>query len=267
MKYFVVSDVHGFYSILKTTLEEKGFDENNSFHKLIVCGDLLDRGEEAIEMQNFILRLIEKEKVILIRGNHEDLMREFIDNYEIYATYSKYALPWKDGTIATSLQLMGHSSTDFDVFLSAPNKFVEELKRTPFVHQILPKAMDFFETKNYIFVHGWIPCSLTKEEDKEGILIDCYHYDKNWRKAETWEWRKARCSQGQYLAKEFNIIEPQKIIVCGHYTCSYGHSQYEKRGEVFGPSADFSPFKAKGIIAIDACTAHSGQVNCLVIED
>ena len=30
---------------------------------------------------------------------------------------------------------------------------------------------------------------------------------------------------------------------------------------------DFSPYYGPGIIAIDACTAFSGKVNCLVIED
>ena len=35
----------------------------------------------------------------------------------------------------------------------------------------------------------------------------------------------------------------------------------------FGPDADFSPYYAPGIIALDACTAHTGFVNCIVIED
>ncbi|GEM_PF-2628648 len=29
-------------------------------------------------------------------------------------------------------------------------------------------------------------------------------------------------------------------------------------------AADFAPFYGKGVIAIDACTAHTGFVNCLV---
>jgi len=31
--------------------------------------------------------------------------------------------------------------------------------------------------------------------------------------------------------------------------------------------ADFSPYSAPGIIALDACTARSGIVNCIVVED
>ena len=44
-------------------------------------------------------------------------------------------------------------------------------------------------------------------------------------------------------------------------------SKYEHKGIEFGEDADFSPYYGPGIIAIDACTAFSGKVNCLVIED
>ena len=59
----------------------------------------------------------------------------------------------------------------------------------------------------------------------------------------------------------------EKTIVCGHWHTSYGHSKYEHKGTEFGEDADFSPYYGPGIIAIDACTAFSGKVNCLVIED
>ena len=45
MKYYVVADVHGFFTELKSVLTEKGFFEDIEPHKLIICGDLLDRGK------------------------------------------------------------------------------------------------------------------------------------------------------------------------------------------------------------------------------
>ena len=59
----------------------------------------------------------------------------------------------------------------------------------------------------------------------------------------------------------------RKTVLCGHWHCSYGHSVYEGRGSEFGPDADFSPYFGAGVIALDACTAHSGKVNVLVLED
>lgn len=47
MKYYVVADVHGFFDELKFALTEKGFFTDTEQHKLIVCGDLFDRGKQA----------------------------------------------------------------------------------------------------------------------------------------------------------------------------------------------------------------------------
>ena len=63
------------------------------------------------------------------------------------------------------------------------------------------------------------------------------------------------------------MLESGKTVVCGHFHTSYGHSKFERKCTEFGEDADFSPFYAEGIIAIDGCTAHSGKVNCIVIED
>lgn len=78
-------------------------------------------------------------------------------------------------------------------------------------------------------------------------------------------WEKANLTI--YEAAAYSGIGADKTIVCGHWHTSYGHSKYEHKGTEFGEDADFSPYYGPGIIAIDACTAFSGKVNCLVIED
>ena len=84
MKYYVVSDVHGYFSLMKQALQEKGFFDDKEPHKLILCGDMLDRGEEALEMQEFMLDLLHKDELIFVRGNHEDLMIEMLNRFEDY---------------------------------------------------------------------------------------------------------------------------------------------------------------------------------------
>ena len=70
--YFVTSDIHGYASVLKESLKEKGFDKRNPNHILIVCGDVFDRGTEPLEVYKF-LKSIPKKRCILIKGNHESL--------------------------------------------------------------------------------------------------------------------------------------------------------------------------------------------------
>lgn len=42
MKYFIVSDVYGFYSELQPALKIAGFDSNNKDHIFIFIVDLVD---------------------------------------------------------------------------------------------------------------------------------------------------------------------------------------------------------------------------------
>ncbi len=44
MKYYVVTDMYGFYTDFYEVLKGKGYFEDKEPHKLIICGDLFDRG-------------------------------------------------------------------------------------------------------------------------------------------------------------------------------------------------------------------------------
>lgn len=256
MKYYVVADPHGFYTELREALNEKGFFSDVEPHKLIVCGDLMDRGQEALAMQDFILDLIEKDSVILVRGNHEDLMIDLLKGWN-NASY-KLRHHNTNGTVDTVLQLTGEYYVNFGNEI----EIKEKLSKTPFVQKIIPSTVDYFETNNYIFVHGWLPC---KQSDDSSFGTSL-HYLNHWRKAEKEEWRSSRWLNGMAVWAD-GIREPGKTIVCGHWHCSYGHCHLENKGSEFGKDADFSPFIQEGIIALDACTALSKKVNCIVIED
>ena len=89
---------------------------------------------------------------------------------------------------------------------------------------------------------------------------------KNWREALPSAWKSARWINGIDAAHS-GVIETNKTIICGHWHCSYGHAKIDGKGTEFGKDANFSPYKAKGVLAIDACTAVSKKVNVVVIED
>ena len=86
-KFFVISDVHSFYTPMKEALDAAGFDPDDEDHWLISCGDNFDRGSESVEVLRYLRRLQRK---ILIKGNHELLWRsivlEVIPNHMIIIT-------------------------------------------------------------------------------------------------------------------------------------------------------------------------------------
>ena len=260
MRYYVVADPHGYYTYLVEALKEKGYFEDKEPHKLIICGDIFDRGEEAKEMEKFVLDLIKKDQVILIRGNHEDLALDYIVKFYDYDKWGlKTSHHYSNGTVDTFFQLTGMNIYDMELL---PHKALDLIIKTDYVTKILPKMVNYYETEHYIFVHGWIPCNASGY----GGRATSFEYAKDWRQADVDDWGYARWYNGMLAASQ-GVIEPNKTIVCGHWHCSYGHAKLEGKGTEFGPTADFTPYEAKGIIALDGCTYESHKVNCIVIED
>lgn len=253
-KFFVVSDIHSCYTPLKKALDEKGFNPNNTDHWLVVCGDAFDRGDESYELLQFLMQL---ERKILIRGNHDDLLEE--------CCMREWA-EWHDASNGTQ-------KTINDIGGAGYGRPFDEccqitLNKTAGYRSLL---RNYFETQNYIFVHGWIPCEVYYHgEGKDRPWYQdkkTYEYKPDWRECNDVEWESARWTNGIKRAYE-GIIEPGKTIVCGHWHCSFGYT-LDSDGEVeeFGEYSCWEPWYHKGCIAIDRCTAHTGEVNVLVLDD
>ena len=251
MRYYVTADIHGFLTPFQNALRDAGYYDDPGEKKIIVCGDIFDRGAEAVEMQDYILELMERDEVILVRGNHEDLFCLMVTEDE--------GLPYPrhihNGTYQTALALTGY---DLGMANVRNMDFAEAAQRTPFCTRIIPATIDYYETEHYIFVHGWIPCTSDRRLRFCGI--------DDWRESPPDAWARARWINGMDAAHAGVTVEG-KTIVCGHWHCSYGHSIYEGKGSEFDADADFSPYCAPGVIALDACTAHSGRVNVIVLEE
>lgn len=240
MKYFVSGDIHGFFDEWQNALKDKGFDLNDPEHKIILCGDLFDRGNQPKEIIDFVLK--HKDKVILIRGNHEDLMEQMIERNS--SDYGDIC----NGTAQTIVDLYPEwQISEFDL-----KKIAKETR----LQEVLDMCVDYYETKHYIFVHGWIP-----------IIENCYLYDSDWKAARKERWEKARWANPVEMYR-YEIYEPNKTIVCGHWHCSaLWHEQNPDEYEEFGDKANFEPFITGNMIAIDTCTTYSHKVNVVVLED
>lgn len=99
MKYFITSDIHSFYTPLMNSLKSSGFDINNPEHILVVNGDLFDRGGETVQLLEFI-KSLPKERRILIRGNHEYLLKELVETKWLPESYD-----YSNGTVRTCYDL------------------------------------------------------------------------------------------------------------------------------------------------------------------
>jgi hypothetical protein len=281
MKYFLCSDIHSGYTPLMKSLDKCKFDINNPEHTLVVLGDIFDRLDETVEVYKF-LSSIPKERCILIKGNHEHLYfsllnKSFPDSYD-----------FSNGTVKTFCQIAGYDyDAEHELYYEAQRCFNWDDEIKPSVKRLWINIRDtvkdnkitkwlksdqwvnFYEIGNYICVHSFIPL---KYHEERGITEDyaiyynwtqLFEYIPEWRGASYEQWEKATwgCAYKFFDAGLFKEeVEDGKILVCGHYKCSAFNEHYLNLG-------GHDIYYGKNLIAIDATTALSNQVNVLVIDD
>src|SRR5499433_3652250 len=79
MRTFVVGDIHGRCAQLLNLLDMLPRDPDTD--TLVFLGDLIDRGADAPGCVDHILKMCREnpERVICLRGNHEQMLLDFID--------------------------------------------------------------------------------------------------------------------------------------------------------------------------------------------
>lgn len=238
-RLFVVSDVHGHCSILKKALEDAGFDENNDNHVFVSCGDLFDRGKENKEVYDYICSLKRK---ILICGNHDEHLAEIIASQRI-KDYD-----YANGTDNTIREFFGLNCIGVcgELSLSGKESVARELQK------FISDMRDYYETENYIFVHGWLPIEVY---DRVPKVIE------NWRTADKEEWSNARMLEWQQLYGTQAMVLG-KTIVCGHRTAGLAHLFDCSRH-----ASDSNIFYGNGLRVLDAGTITSKRINVLVIDE
>ena len=254
MKIFAISDMHSYLTPTLKALKDAGWNENNPEHIIVVCGDCIDRGNETAEMIEWLISLINKDKLIYICGNHDLLMQEML-----HRGYSE----WHDkqnGTQKSYYQLLNAHADMMNG--KKPDDIVKEV-----LQPLYNKMVNYFETQKYIFVHSWIP---TRKKDKphpadKWITLTTDKWMEDWRNANDVEFESAMWGNPFKMADQ-GLNKTGKIIVFGHFHTSYQWSKDGKCSE-FGEDAIFNPYFGKDFIALDACTAYTNKVNVVVLED
>lgn len=234
-KLFVVSDVHGHCTLLKEALDRVGFDKDKEEHLLICCGDYFDRGSENMQVLKFFERLKHK---VLLRGNHEDML------LKLFRTGKVLPHHYINGTMRTLEDFFGKyfiDPADDSIDFSGKTRIVDRLC------EFIEETVDYYETDHYVFVHGWLPENAETPEDRQ--------------KASPGDWEKARWVKWNERYVGLRPL-PDKTLVCGHLPTFYANGLDPHRGK---NCCDI--FHGNGLIAIDAGTADTKQVNVLVLEE
>ena len=235
MKIFVISDIHGHYTVMKEALDTAGFDKNNENHLLICCGDYFDRGNENVEVLQFFERL---ERKVLLRGNHEDMLLKLLETGKVMEHH------YINGTFQTLENFFGKYSIDpltDTIDFSGKNRTVDRI--CDFIYE----TIDYYETDKYLFVHGWVPNGCTSAKEAKA--------------APSGVWIQARETRWTTKYEGENPLS-DKTLVCGHMPTFYANH--------FDPARRLGSteiFFGNGLIAIDGATYDTKKVNVLVLDE
>ena len=252
MKNFVVSDIHDHYDLLTESLNRNGFDINNEDHRLIVCGDAFYSGPQPGELFVFLRGLSEKGRLIFIYGNHD---LELLDNLRA----KRFTRPANRRCAALIVRYLTQKTELSDDELASE---CENLGFTGFLSEI---PVWYYENEGCVFTHGFIPT------EKKA-------YRPDWRNATEKEWRCAAArGDAMMLSMRYEVSEPNKKIVCGHYSAArcylmknatptdWENKIYKDVSKV--PAEGFKPFFGDTFIAIDQSVKKTGFMNCIVMEE
>lgn len=223
---YAISDIHGQFDLFEKLLE----DFNPATQQLVLIGDLNDRGPKSKECFLKGKALVETYQAIYLRGNHEDIFLNFLDNPEGIAE-----LYWRNGGRETMESLLHpgaveeYSPTEMALMIHSRYKeLISFLKNLPY----------YFEWEQYLFVHAGVDLTLK-------------------------DWRESKPDDFMWIRKEFHegINHTGKTIVFGHTVTPnlHGDNQTTARwvsdgkigidgGAIYGGSVHGILFDSKGIV-------------------
>ncbi len=258
MKYFAVSDTHAHHTAMIEALNRAGFDPNNKDHFLIVVGDITDRGNEALAHILYLKDLVDKNKAVVLKGNHDNFIQGFLRNID-------QSFNWMHNGLNTTIDDLVHETRSFETYCIFTNKDMNtttfgewqrinaaKIKREyPWMLEWFLNLPNYYETKNYAFTHGIVNQNV--EDWRESDWSDCH-----WARPE--DFIRFRNPTGKCLVVGHLNASLMKWLRKYNTTDGYDIYTYEPENEIYYDEDIDTYF-------LDACTVLSNRVNVLIFED
>lgn len=129
MKTFVVGDIHGGLKALKQIIDEVTILPSD---RIIFLGDYVDGWSESADVINYLITLKKTQNCIFLRGNHDDLLLNYLKNSEFNEEWFKH----------------GGQST-IDAYKKVDKKTIDN--HISFLNELKPY---FIDEENKLFIHA-----------------------------------------------------------------------------------------------------------------
>lgn len=235
MKYFVISDIHSHYDAMIEALEKNNYNEDDNHHHLLVLGDLFDRGDQAVEVLEYLYRLNKEKKATIIVGNHDLFLLDFLEG-----DYSSAYFNIAHNGFGRTIEALSGLNVEKTELRKVSEVIIEKY---PYLKSWIKSWPYYLELGKYVFVHGGI--------------------DGNNK-----DWKTTQSKSDLVWSHENNQPDlPGKIVVVGHTripTVRYRTSDYYDLFKNHPEAFDILYLENK--ILIDRFVEVSNQINVLILE-
>ena len=131
MRTFVIGDIHGGLVALKQVLTKSQVEKSD---RLIFLGDYVDGWSQSPEVIDFLIELGQKQKCIFIRGNHDELLLQWLLGNEIDFNIDMWFMHGGKATYDAYLNISEEKRKVHIEFLSNLNNYYLDNENRLFVH-------------------------------------------------------------------------------------------------------------------------------------
>lgn len=182
-RVYAIGDIHGRYDLFQRLVDQTiahWESSPNSFSKvkMVLLGDLIDRGPASFECLEFAHELVTRADIMLLRGNHEDLL---LKSMEGHAIAQKIWLANGGIQFLSSFGIAPPQTTEdnFDfaerITSAVPDHLIDTLKKAPLTYR----------SGDYLFVHAGIrPGKALDQQEEEDLLFIRKEFTGSTRKHE-----------------------------------------------------------------------------------
>lgn len=158
MRTIVIGDIHGCVNTLQKLLKRVSIREND---RIIFLGDYIDRGPDSVGVVEFIMDLKSMSgiEVIPLKGNHEQMFLEVLENSEDPTELSFYTLNGGSRTLFSySKWEEVFRKNVFEEMIDFNVKFDEDLIKSIFIPKrhidFLKSLRPYYKDDEFFYVHA-----------------------------------------------------------------------------------------------------------------
>ena len=152
-RILAVGDIHGHFEKFRSAYEKAKVDAADDL--LVFLGDYIDRGPSVRRTLEFVMKLAEEKNVVLLRGNHEQMM---LDYFFGGATGESWLM---NGGRETMAELLAWEKEEPGT-IARVLAFLRELPLSHTVEQ---------EGERYFFAHAGVRPGVAFEEQRSNDLL------------------------------------------------------------------------------------------------